>query len=150
MSRRRAGAVIVLTLVVALLGLGWWRRSQLIDERASARSTRHHELQLLAATRDHVRRTLIRAGAIESDNAALRAGATELTGVAQGLSTQIASVQRERDDAAVAAFFAGGQAGQLRTCLEGIDRALNQVSVGDPTAVRSLATVRGACQAVGA
>ena len=54
----------------------------------------------------------------------------------------------ERDDAVLAAFAANGQVGTLRSCLDGINRALNQVSVGDPGSVGTLDTVRTACRAV--
>jgi len=44
----------------------------------------------------------------------------------------------------------GGQVGRMRECLDGINRALNQISVGDPNGPNTLASVRSACRAVGA
>jgi hypothetical protein len=71
-----------------------------------------------------------------------------LRGVADGVAAQIAAVQQQRDDAVLAAFVANGQVTTLRTCLDGINRALNQVSVGDAGSVRTLDSVRSACRAV--
>ena len=58
-------------------------------------------------------------------------------------------MEHERDDAVLAAYAANGQVGTLRSCLDGINRALNQVSVGDPGSTRTLDSVRSACRAVG-
>ena len=150
MSRRRVAIAIAVTLVVVLVGAGWWRRARLEDERDAARRARRADLATLARVRTELRDTVVRAASIETDNASLRANATELTAVAQGLADQIRGVEKERDDAALAAWVAGGQVGALRTCLDGLNRALNQVSVGDPAAVRTLGTVQSECRAVGA
>ncbi|MGZ4797571.1 MAG: hypothetical protein ACXV8T_16900 [Acidimicrobiia bacterium] len=148
MDRRRAGIVVGLGLVAVLVGLGLWRRAGLIDERAAARAVRHRDLATLTRTRATLQQTVLRAGRIETTNATLRATAAELTTYANALADQIRGVERDRDDATLSAFYAGGQAGQLHTCLDGITRALNQVSVGDVHSVATLESVRSACRAV--
>jgi hypothetical protein len=148
MTRRRAGLAVVVVVVVALLGLGIWRRQQLVDERDAARVARRHALATLALTRVELARTSRRAGAIESASVTVRAEAADLRTVADDVAAQVTAVTKERDDAALATYFANGQVGTLRTCLDGINRALNQVSVGDPNSVGTLETVRNACRAV--
>jgi hypothetical protein len=148
MTRRGAGPIAVAVVVVALLGLGVWRRQQLVDERDAARGARTRALALIASTQAELDRTVRRAGAIETANVGVRTQADELRRVADGVSAQIAAVGRERDDAVLAAYAANGQVGALRSCLDGINRALNQVSVGDPDSVRTLDSVRTACRAV--
>lgn len=150
MNRRRVIAIVELTLVLLLVVLGWWRRADLLDQRDTAMATRRTEQVAIARTQDRIRATVMRASTIETDNSALRAAATELTATAEGIAREVERVQRERDDAALAAYYAGGRVNELRTCLDGIERALNQVSVGDPGAVGSLGVVRSACRAVGA
>jgi hypothetical protein len=147
---RRTVAVVAVVLVVLLVAAGWWRRARLEDETAVARADRRTEALEITRTRARLRTVLLRAAQVETDNAALRATATELTGTALGLANQIAGVQRERDDASLAAFYAGHRVADLHTCLDGVERALNQVSVGDPGAVASLGAVTTACRAVGA
>lgn len=150
MNRRRFTTVGSVLLVVVVVAAGWWRRADLLDQRDVARMTRRTELQEITQTQRRIRATVMRASRIETDNSALRAAATELTATAEGIAHQVEGVQRERDDAALAAYYAGGRVAELRTCLDGIERALNQVSVGDPGAVGSLGLVRSACQAMGA
>ncbi len=150
MTRRRvivAGAVVV---AVVILALGWWRRAQLVDQTAAARSLRHTERNEIARTAAAIRAAAGRAAAIEAHSRALRAESIELTAVAEGIAHQVEGVQRERDDAALAAYYAGGRLRDLRACLDGIERALNQVSVGDPGAVRSLGLVGSSCRGAGA
>jgi hypothetical protein len=147
---RRSLAVTAVVLVVLLVAAGWWRRARLEDETAVARANRRTETHEITRTQAQLRKVLFTAARIETDNAALRATATELTGTALGLANQISGVQRERDDASLAAFYAGHRVADLHTCLDGLERALNQVSVGDPGAVTSLGAVTTACRAVGA
>ena len=137
-------AVLVLTLV----GLGIWRRQQLVDERDAARTARTHALATLARTQRELGRVVRRAGAIELANVGTRKDAADLRAVADGVAAEISGVERERDDAVLAAYAANGQVGTLRACLDGINRALNQVSVGDPGSVRTLESVRSACRSV--
>jgi hypothetical protein len=148
MTRPRAGLVVAVVLVVALLGLGIWRRQQLTDERDTARTARRHALATLARTQVELSRTSRQAGAIETSSVGVRAEAAGLRKVADDVAAQVTVVTKQRDDAVLAAYFANGQVGSLRTCLDGINRALNQVSVGDPNSVRTLETVRVACRAV--
>jgi hypothetical protein len=145
---RRAGLVVIVALVVTLVGLGVWRRQQLMDERDAARAARNRALAAIATTQVALERTAKRAGAIEAANVGVRAQADDLREVADGVATRIAGVEHQRDDAVLAAFVANGQVSTLRACLDGINRALNQVSVGDPGSVQSLESVRTACRAV--
>ena len=148
MTRRRAGLVVAAVLVVVLVGLGVWRRQQLVDERDAARAARHRALTAIAKTQVTLERTVRRAGELETANVGVRQEADGLRKVADGVAAQIAAVTHERDDAVLAAFVANGQVSTLRSCLDGINRALNQVSVGDPGSVRTLESVRSACRAV--
>ena len=148
MTRRGAGLVVAVVLVVALLGLGIWRRQQLMDERDAARTARRHALATLARTQVELTRVSRQAGTIETASVGVRADAAGLRKIADDVAAQVTVVSKERDDAMLAAYFANGQVGTLRTCLDGINRALNQVSVGDPNSVQTLGTVRDACRAV--
>jgi len=148
MTRRRAGLIVATALVVALVGLGIWRRQQLVDERDAARTARTQALATLARTQRELGRVVRRAGAIELANVGTRKEAADLRTVADGVAAEISGVERERDDAVLAAYAANGQVGTLRACLDGINRALNQVSVGDPGSVRTLESVRSACRSV--
>lgn len=148
MSRRGAGLVAVTLVVLVLVGLGVWRRQVLVDERADARADRVHALARLHATRLALQRTIVRAGAVEAGNLDTRQEAGELRTLADGVVTQLRAVEKERDDAVLAAFVANGQVDALRSCLDGINRALNQVSVGDQGSASTLASVRSSCRAV--
>jgi hypothetical protein len=149
MTRRRAGLVVAAILVLTLVGLGIWRRQQLVDERAAARTARTHALETLARTQRVLDETVRTAGTIEAGTVTIRKDASDLRAVADGVAAEIRAVERERDDAVLAAYAANGQVGTLRSCLDGINRALNQVSVGDPGSTRTLDSVRSACRAVG-
>ena len=150
MATGRRWLIVIGMITIALVGLGIWRRSELVDERAAARTGRSHALDDLHSLRKRLVATSLAAGAAESDNLATRQAATALSAVANSLADQIRVVEQARDDAAVGALVAGGQVGRMRECLDGINRALNQVSVDDPNSVRTLDTVRSACRAVGA
>jgi len=138
----------VTVVVVALVGLGLWRRQQLVDDRAAARSARSRALATLVRTQRELHRVVRSAGAVEQVNTGTRKEAADLRAVADAVAAQITGVERERDDAVLAAYAANGQVGTLRACLDGINRALNQVSVGDPGSVRTLDSVRSECRSV--
>ena len=143
--------LIVIGLITAILvGSGLWRRSQLIDERAHARTERVRALRDLTALRRGLAAATRAVGAVEADTAAARGATATLVANAETLVAQIRVVERARDDAALVAFVANGQVGRMRECLDGINRALNEVTVGDPKAVATLVGVRVSCRAVGA
>lgn len=148
MTRGRLWLLVAGVVVLTLVGLGLWRRSQLLDERDAARATRTQTLATLATTRRILQQTTVAAGSLEADTAETQRSARELVGIANSISGQIAAVQQERDDDALNAWIAGGQVSQLRECLAGITRALNEVSVADPHATSTLGEVRQVCQAV--
>jgi hypothetical protein len=148
MTRGRAGLIVVTVLVLALVGLGIWRRQQLVDERDAARAARTRALATLARTQRVLDATVRTAGALEIENIGTREQAASLRKIADGVATQIRAVEHERDDAVLAAYAANGQVGTLRTCLDGINRALNQVSVNDPGSTGTLNSVRTSCRAV--
>lgn len=150
MATGRRWLIVIGMITIALVGLGVWRRSELLDEQGQARTARRHALDDLHSLRRGLVTTSLAAGAAEADNLATRQATAELATAANALADQIRVVEQARDDAAVSAFVAGGQVGRMRECLDGINRALNQVSVGDPNSVRTLDTVRTACRAVGA
>ncbi len=121
-----------------------------MDERTAARVARRTTLMNLAATRRALVTATVRAGEIERSTATVRGVTSELVQVADRLTAEIRTLESARDDAALAAWVAGGQIGPMRECLGGINRALNQASVGDPRSVETLAGVRSACRSVGA
>ena len=157
-SRGKTGAMatgrrwlIVIGLITAILvGSGLWRRAQLIDERAHARTERVRALRDLTALQRGLATATRAIGAVEANTAAARGTTVELVASAETLVAQIRVVERARDDAALAAFVANGQVGRMRECLDGINRALNEVTVGDPKGVATLVSVRASCRAVGA
>lgn len=137
-------------VTVALVGVGMWRRATLMNERGVARAERRTALARLARTRTSLIAATVRAGELKHTTAGVRATTTELVRIADDLTVQIRTLEKSRDDAAIAAWVAGGQVSQMRDCLGGVNRALNQVSVGDPKSVSTLASVRTSCRAVGA
>jgi hypothetical protein len=148
MTRRRAGLIAAIVVTVALVGVGLWRRAQLMDERDAARVARTHALAEYARTQIALQQTIDRADAIETANVELRREADDLTKTADDVAAQVTAVGKQRDDDVLAAYAANGLVGTLRSCLDGINRALNQVSVDDPGSVRTLDSVRSACRAV--
>ena len=148
MTRGSKWLIVAGVMVVVLVGLGIWRRSQLIEERNAARADRAQTQHTLRSVRNRIIDVTITAGAIETESAATRDEARELVAIAESLAGEASAVQKERDTAAVIALVAGGQVNQLRSCLDGINRALNQVSVGDPNSVATLGAVRNDCRAV--
>ena len=151
MSRGRlVGISVAVLLVVVLIACGWWRRNQSIGEskRARAQAARlHTRIEQVRVATARARRT---AGAIETDARSDEKEADGLTAIAETLADEIRVLERARDDAAVETWLAGGQVSELRRCLDGVTRALNQMSVGDSGSVTTLGRVRTACEAAGA
>ena len=150
MATGRRWIIVIGLVTVALVGVGVWRRATLVNERSQARAQRRTALTRLAGTRRSLIIATARATGTEAATAAVRSTTTELVRIADDLTLQIRTLEKSRDDAAIAAWVAGGQVGQMRDCLGGVNRALNQVSVGDPKSVSTLASVRTSCRAVGA
>ena len=151
MSRgRRIQVAVGLGLVVALVGLGLWRRNVLIVERAQARAATARARTHLESTRQKIASTIATARGIEADARRDHDEAESLTAVAEGLAGEIRGVEQQRDDATVSAWYSGAQIGSLRECLAGVNRALNQISVGDTASGNALTAVRSSCRAVGA
>ena len=148
MIRGRLWLVLVGVLVVALVGTGWWRRSQLLDEQDAARAARTRVVATLEHTRRVLTRTALAAGSLEADTVETQRSARELQGIGDDLAGQIVAVQNERDDAALSAWVSGGRVAQLHECLAGITRALNEAGVGDAHATESLGAVSQVCRAV--
>lgn len=150
MAKGRRWLILIAVVTVTLVGLGLWRRSTLIDERTRARAERTRALHQLHALRQGIVNASRTAGAVEADNLALSDATQSLIATATALTEQIRAVEQARDDAALNTFVVGGQIGKMRECLDGVTRALNQVSVGDDHAVGTLNSVQSACRAVGA
>lgn len=150
MATGRRWLIVIGVIAAILVGSGLWRRAQLIDERAHARTERVRALHDLTALQRGLATAARAAGATKADTAVARGATVELVASAETLVAQIRVVERERDDAALGAFVANGQVGRLRECLDGINRALNEVTVGDPKGVATLLSVRASCRAVGA
>jgi hypothetical protein len=149
LGRQRA-AIAVAAAVAALIGLGQWRRADLMAERSAARADRVAAIHQLHGLREGLRIASSASGAVESDTLVTRHASEALVTLTGDLAAQITMVERQRNDAAIGAYVAGGQVGRLRECLDGVNRALNQISVGDPNGPNTLNAVRGACRAVGA
>ena len=150
MATGRRWIIVIGLVTVALVGVGVWRRATLVNERSQARAERRTALARLARTSKSLVGATARALETETATGAVRTTTIELVRLADDLTVQIRTLEKSRDDAAIAAWVAGGQVGQMRDCLGGINRALNQVSVGDPKSVSTLASVRTSCRAVGA
>lgn len=150
MAGRRLRTVVAVVLVIGLASAGLWRRSQLAADARSAREARARLRSTLAITERHIADSLVLIARADRENESLRTEADGLRRVADELAARIQAVQRQRDDAAIVAWVSGGQITVLRTCLDGVNRALNQVSVGDARATASLEAVRKECEAVGA
>ena len=150
MATGRRWIIVIGLVTVALVGVGVWRRATLVHERSQARAERRTALARLARTRQSLTTATERARRTEGATAAVRSTTAELVRIADDLTLQIRTLEKSRDDAAIAAWVAGGQVGKMRDCLGGVNRALNQVSVGDPKSVSTLASVRTSCRAVGA
>ena len=146
----RRWLTVMAILVLTLVGLGVWRRAELVHETAVARTNRIQAIHQLHRLRQGLATASLAAGAVETTTLATRRAAEEIVTDAEGVAGQIHTVEQARDDAAISAFFAGGQVGRMRECLDGINRALNQISVGDPNGPNTLAGVRSACRSVGA
>jgi hypothetical protein len=150
MTRGRVGIAALGVLVLALLGIGLWKHQTLTADRDAAhRRTARARGELRTVTAE-MRELRAAAGSLETDNAETRRLTDELIGVTATVTAQIDEVQHARDDAALAAWLAAGQVPALRECLAGVNRALNQVSVGDPRSVTTLVEVQTECRSVGA
>lgn len=141
-------AIVVATVILVALGL--WRRDRLLTEAADARHDRRVAEAALPTLQGRVRNTVLAARSLEIRNHANRRAAEDLEQVVADLVARIDTAERVRDDAAVSAYIAGGQLGQLRVCLDGVTRALNEVSVADPNSFTTLEAAGPACRAVGA
>ncbi|MEP6625486.1 MAG: hypothetical protein ABJC79_13660 [Acidimicrobiia bacterium] len=137
-------------VAVVLIALGVWRHAQLVDDRDAARVRRVEAIHELHRLRQNLVAASLATGTVERQTIDSRHASEELVTLAEEVSGQIHGVERERDDAVLSAFVAGGQIGRLRECLDGINRALNQISVGDPNGPNTLNSVGDACRAVGA
>ncbi len=146
----RRTAIVIGAVVLVLVGLGGWRHAQLVDDRATARGRRVEAIHELNRLRTDLGATSVTAGTVERETVDTRHAAEELATLTEQVAGRIGVVAKDRDNAAVSAYLAGGQIGRLRECLDGINRALNQISVGDPNGPSTLSKVSGACRAVGA
>ncbi len=142
--------IVIVVGTMVLVSLGLWRRDRVLTEAADARRDRRVALTTLATLQGRVRNTVLAARSLEIRNDATRRAADDLEHVVADLVARIDTAERVRNDAAVSAYIAGGQLGQLRVCLNGVTRALNEVSVADPNSVATLEAVGPACRAVGA
>ena len=96
MTRRRAGLVVAVVIALALIGVGVWRRQQLMDERDDARAARTETLARYSLAQIELANTIAQAGAIETSNVELRRQTDDLQKIADGVATEIAAVSKER------------------------------------------------------
>jgi hypothetical protein len=142
-------AVVAIVLVAALcVGLGLWRRATLLDERTAADAARRRATELTARVRQGVTVARETADAVAAATVSFDRRAQELEQQANLLADRVRELERRRDDAALSTYLTGGELGALRDCLDGVTRALNQVSVNDPAAVGALEAVARACRTV--
>jgi hypothetical protein len=149
-SGRRIRYALLAVAVVALGTAGLIRRSHLRDESAAARTARQELRTRIDRTRHTTSEVTAAAVRVEQDVAALDGELAGVRRAADDLAGQIRAAQEERDTAALNAWLTGTQINALRECLRGVNRALNQASVGDDRAASSLAAVRSSCEAAGA
>lgn len=149
--KRTKGWVLTITVtMIVLVVLGVWRRNDLVTQTVDARADRAAALASLTTLQARIRNTALAARSLEFNNSKTLNAAQDLERSIDDALGRIQLAGRQRDDSAVSAYIAGGQLGQLRECLDGITRALNQVSVGDLNSVGTLEATRPACRAVGA
>jgi hypothetical protein len=145
-SRRRTAilATAAACLLVASVAIAWRQ----IDRREGARArgeARGVSALLAGATRA--------VGSAEDERAGTDAFVTEterardaLDALAASLRVELDRVKGERDTTAIAALASGVRAGVVAQCLQGVQQALNQLSVGDRGGIASLQRVSGPCR----
>jgi hypothetical protein len=65
------------------------------------------------------------------------------------LHTELDKARAETTSSAISAYVSGSRANVVGECLTGVSQALNQLSVGDTRAIRSLEAVEAPCRQAG-
>jgi hypothetical protein len=139
-----AAAAVVGCLLVVAIALAWRAHDQ----------SRRHEVEAqartvatqLAVTTRRVERTTTQADRAQTVIAKTTEARDALTTLLGALQTELARVSAERDSTAVGAVLTGVRAGIVQQCLQGVQQALNQLSVGDRGGITSLQRVAGPCR----
>jgi type II secretory pathway component GspD/PulD (secretin) len=140
-----ASAILVVALVAASARYFWVR----------------HERQQAEQTVEELRRTAMRARTLLDEVTATRVTVdANLELVVQNdarLRAQAAQLHADLDrtragtaSTSISAYLTAVQANSLSQCLVGVSQALNQLSVGDSSAIDSLRAVDAPCRAAGA
>jgi hypothetical protein len=88
-------------------------------------------------------------GAADTYNAETTEERDGVRAVATVLHAELDKARAETTSSAIGAYVSGAQANNLADCLTGVSQALNQLSVGDGGAIRSLQAVEGPCRQAG-
>ncbi len=152
-GRRRIIAATVVLLVVGSALIGWWAwHTTSAEHHTSDVADRHRkstrrDIRSLEARRTSTLRTI---AALEGD---LRARTTDRDALAGSLFVVTGQLNEAKD--ALSRETSGLQAletrvGSLQSCLQGVEGALNALSIGDTTtALTRLRSVGTACDAAG-
>ena len=82
-------------------------------------------------------------------NTALQGQRDGVRTLATAMHTDLDRARADTTTAEVGAFSSGAQANNLAACLTGVSQALNQLAVGDASAIKSLQSVDAPCRAAG-
>jgi hypothetical protein len=143
-------AAIVAATVCALVLVGVTARYFVL--RADRQRTEQSVDDLTRVTAEAL--ALLRSVSTTRDSAATyNAETTEerdgVRAVATVLHAELDKARAETTSSAIGAYVSGAQANNLAECLTGVSQALNQLSVGDSGAIRSLQAVEGPCRQAG-
>jgi hypothetical protein len=134
-------AVLVLGVVARYVVL---RVDRDTTEQSAERLTRatNHALVLLRAVRGTRSQADWYNDALEGERDRIRSAAALL-------HTELDRARAEITSSAIGAYVSGSQANFVAECLTGVSQALNQLSVGDTRAIRSLQAVEAPCRQAG-
>jgi hypothetical protein len=153
LSRPRVLVLVLSLLAVALAGLFAFRyrdaRARLDDERARLAAV----TESLAATRTELdrtrQRTALTQGGVDLVRAEIElavATRTWIEGVTRNVQQEITGVEADRAETATARFLVAAHANEVRSCLDGVSRAVGASRNGDvESSVGALRSAAGDC-----
>jgi hypothetical protein len=150
-GRRRVLVLAIAAVAVgALLLVGVTARYFLV--RADRQRTEQSVEDLTRVTRDAL--ALLRSvsatrGSADTYNAETTAERDGVRAIATVLHAELDKARAEMTSSALGAYVSGAEANFVGECLTGVSQALNQLSVGDGGAIRSLQAVEAQCRRAG-
>lgn len=145
-KRARIIVAVAVAACLVIAGVAWWWRT--VDRREEARAdTERSRVAAVLAETSHD----LAVATDERDTAEVVIERTTqardtLNQMAADLQSQLDRVRSERDTTALDALATGVRAGAVAQCLQGVQQALNQLSVGDRGGIASLQRVEGPCR----